>query len=63
MECDINKNTKNCACTYNCEKKGKCCECVAYHKSRNEIPGCLFSAEAEVKYDRSIEHFISQSSK
>ena len=63
MECDINKNTKNCTCTYNCEKKGKCCECVAYHKSRNEVPGCLFSTAAEAKYDRSIEHFISSSSK
>ena len=62
MECDINKNTKNCTCTYNCEKKGKCCECVAYHNSRNEIPGCFFSEEAEAKYDRSINHFISSSS-
>ena len=63
MECDINKNLENCTCTYSCEKKGKCCECVAYHKSRNEVPGCFFSAEAEAKYDRSIEHFISSSSK
>jgi hypothetical protein len=63
MECDINKNLENCTCTYPCEKKGKCCECVAYHKSRNEVPGCFFSAEAEAKYDRSIEHFINSSSK
>ena len=63
MECDINKNIENCTCTYNCEKKGRCCECIAYHKTRNEIPGCLFSATAEAKYDRSIKHFISHSSK
>ena len=63
MECDITKNLENCTCTYSCERKGKCCECVAYHKSRNEIPGCFFSAESEAKYDRSIEHFISSSSK
>ena len=61
MECDISTNKKNCTCTYNCEKKGKCCECIAYHKTRNEIPGCLFCTSAEAKYDRSIKHFIAQS--
>ncbi len=63
MDCDIEKNIQNCTCTYSCSKKGKCCECVKYHRSKNEIPGCFFSPEAEAEYDRSIEHFIRSYSK
>jgi hypothetical protein len=33
---------------------GKCCECVAYHCGRNELPACYFSKEAERTYDRSL---------
>lgn len=53
------KNLKNCGCTYPfCEKKGVCCECLKYHWSRGELPGCLFPPEAEKTYDRSLEYFI-----
>lgn len=53
------KNLKNCGCTYpSCEKKGVCCECLKYHWSRGELPGCLFPPEAEKTYDRSLEYFI-----
>ncbi len=59
MECNIEKNKSNCACTYEpCSRKGKCCECIAYHKNMGELPGCLFSPEVERTYDRSIEKFI-----
>jgi hypothetical protein len=48
-------------CTYEpCDKKGKCFECIAYHKRLGEIPGCLFSPEVEGTYDRSIERFGAQ---
>lgn len=59
MECKIEENKVNCACTYEgCPRKGKCCECIAYHKGRGELPGCLFSKEAELTYDRSVQKFI-----
>ncbi|MDD5017483.1 MAG: DUF6485 family protein [Eubacteriales bacterium] len=53
MTCD---NTKKCDCSCACSRHGKCCECVAYHRSLGEIPGCFFSKSGEKTYDRSIEH-------
>ncbi len=36
------ENTKNCGCSYEpCSRKGICCECIAYHRSRGEKPACL----------------------
>ena len=59
MECNIEKNKSNCPCTYeSCSRKGKCCECIAYHKNMDELPGCLFPPEVERTYNRSIEKFI-----
>ncbi|MFW6138536.1 MAG: DUF6485 family protein [Spirochaetota bacterium] len=60
MECNIEKNKQNCNCTYEpCPRKGKCCECLTYHMSMNQMPACFFSPGAEAAYDRSIEAFIS----
>ncbi|QBG46166.1 hypothetical protein EGM51_01640 [Verrucomicrobia bacterium S94] len=50
-------NLKQCTCTYDCDKKGMCCECVAYHRAKNAIPGCFFSKEGEAGWDRSVENF------
>ncbi|MDI6631229.1 MAG: DUF6485 family protein, partial [Thermoanaerobacteraceae bacterium] len=48
MECRKDKNLKSCTCTYaHCDKKGLCCECVAYHREHGELPGCFFPPEAE----------------
>jgi hypothetical protein len=59
MECNMERNLNMCTCTYEpCSKKGKCCECVAYHRARKELPGCFFSKEAEKTYDRSIKRFL-----
>ncbi|RJQ56294.1 MAG: hypothetical protein C4521_00500 [Actinobacteria bacterium] len=59
MECAKQANLASCNCTYGyCERKGKCCECVAYHRRRDELPACFFSAEAEKTYDRSYRRFI-----
>jgi hypothetical protein len=56
--CDNKKKSGSCSCTYpSCSRHGKCCECVAYHRASEEIPGCFFSAAAERTYDRSIEAF------
>lgn len=60
MECTIDKNKSNCTCTYDCERRGKCCECVAYHRKMKQIPGCFFSREAERSYDRSFRRFLME---
>jgi hypothetical protein len=59
MECNQDENKKTCGCTYEpCSRKGICCECIKYHFGHGELPGCLFPAEVERTYDRSIERFI-----
>lgn len=57
MECKKEQNKKSCTCSYSCSKRGMCCECVAFHRERGEIPGCFFSERSEQTYDRSIEYF------
>lgn len=59
-ECSINRNLKNCNCSYEpCPRKGICCECIAYHRSHNELPACYFPSDVERTYDRSIARFVS----
>jgi len=59
MECKKEENLKKCTCTYEpCSKKGICCECLRYHLSHNELPGCVFPPEIEKTYDRSIKNFV-----
>lgn len=53
------KNLQNCNCTYEpCDKKGICCECLAYHRRLQQLPACFFSAEVERTYDRSLGAFL-----
>jgi len=53
------RNLSMCNCTYEpCDKKGKCCECIAYHRRMGELPACYFDERTERTYDRSIENFI-----
>lgn len=60
MECEVKQNKRGCTCTYEpCSRKGKCCECIAYHRGMDELPGCLFPPEVERTYDRSIARFIA----
>ena len=59
-EC-VNKkaNLAKCNCTYEpCDKKGICCECIAYHFKINQFPACFFPDDIEKTYDKSIENFI-----
>jgi len=53
MGCEHNKTMK-CTCTYSCPRRGKCCDCLAYHLRNNEFPACFFSKECEATYDRSF---------
>lgn len=60
MACDsLQKNLSACNCTYEpCSRKGKCCECVQYHRRSNELPACFFPDDVERTYDRSVARFI-----
>lgn len=58
MECKRSKNVETCACTYSgCSTKGICCECLSYHLSNKELPGCCFPKDSEKLYDRSFKAF------
>lgn len=59
MECKKETNKKSCNCTYDCPKKGICCECVREHRDNGELPACFFPADVERTYDRSIERFVA----
>ena len=60
MECKQEKNKTSCTCTYEpCSRKGICCECVAYHRELDELPGCVFPPEVERTYDRSMARFVA----
>jgi len=59
VECQIDANKGECPCTYeSCNRKGKCCECISYHLKYDELPACVFPAEVEKTYDRSIARFV-----
>ncbi|PNQ06295.1 hypothetical protein RM69_00240 [Mesotoga sp. SC_NapDC3] len=64
MECEVDRNLEKCNCTYSgCPRKGKCCECIAYHRKNGELPACYFTEEQEKTWDRTIEHFVRINSK
>lgn len=59
-QCSLEANKNRCTCTYEpCSRKGKCCDCITYHRKYGELPGCLFPPEVERTYDRSIARFIA----
>ena len=59
MECQLEINKAKCPCTYEpCPRKGKCCECIAYHLEFDELPACVFPAEVEKTYNRSFAKFV-----
>ena len=53
------ENTVRCTCTYEgCPRHGLCCECLAYHVKKQQLPACCFPPEVERTYDRSFARFI-----
>ncbi|HNV46087.1 MAG TPA: DUF6485 family protein [Spirochaetota bacterium] len=60
MACDrMEKNLAMCNCSYEpCSRKGKCCECIQYHRRSSELPACFFPDSVERTYDRSVRRFI-----
>ena len=60
MECQKEQNLTICNCTYEpCDKKGLCCQCIAYHRRMDQLPACVFPPEVEKTYDRSFARFAS----
>lgn len=62
VDCSIDELKKSCPCTYDCHRRGKCCECVMYHREMGQLPGCFFakiSPEAEKTYNRDFEYFAN----
>jgi len=58
MECNKQRNLKNCNCSYSpCSRKGVCCDCLQYHLRMRELPACCFPDDIEKTYDRSFERF------
>jgi len=58
LDCKKERNLDICGCTYEpCSRKGICCDCVAYHLKKRQLPGCFFPKDAERTFDRSFEHF------
>lgn len=63
MECKKKTNLKRCNCSYpGCPRKGICCECLAYHLNKDQLPACCFSDDVEKTYDRSVSKFIEVNS-
>ena len=60
-ECtSVGANMKHCNCSYEpCPRKGRCCECIQYHRRAGELPACYFPDHVERSYDRSIARFIA----
>ncbi len=58
MECRKEKNLTRCTCSYtSCERRGACCDCIAAHLSKKQLPGCCFPPDVEKTYDRSFAAF------
>ena len=50
----------NCRCTCTtCERRGNCCQCVAYHRDKGEFTACFFSPQAERNHDRSFNNLLN----
>ena len=42
IECRKPSNLADCVCkSQDCARRGTCCECVAFHRSKGNLPACL----------------------
>jgi hypothetical protein len=58
MDCKVERNKALCTCTYpGCSRHALCCDCLLYHRSKRQLPGCMFPPDVEASWDRSFETF------
>lgn len=58
MECKKNQNQATCPCAnVDCERRGKCCECLSAHLAGKSLPRCCFPADPASASDRSFKGF------
>ena len=58
MDCNKQRNLDRCGCTYaSCDRRGVCCDCIAQHVAKKQLPGCCFPPAVERTYDRSFAAF------
>jgi len=60
MECRQKSNFSKCNCGFDCDKKGICCECLVYHRQKQELPACYFSDKVAGSHDRSITTYLKE---
>jgi hypothetical protein len=42
MDCRQEENAVDCTCgSKTCPRRGICCECIANHREKGQLPGCL----------------------
>jgi hypothetical protein len=60
MDCHVTENLERCTCTaVSCARRGQCCDCLAHHIAKDELPACVFPPEIESTYDRSMRRFAT----
>lgn len=59
MECKKEDNSRSCSCSSTgCARRGVCCDCVAAHRAKGQLPACFFPKDVELLHDRSIERLV-----
>ncbi|WP_367270575.1 DUF6485 family protein [uncultured Rikenella sp.] len=60
MECKQGPQNAACPCSATrCTRHGYCCQCVAHHRSKGQLPACFFPKDIELTHDRSIERLAA----
>ena len=60
MECQQGPRNTKCPCSATgCVRHGYCCQCVAHHRAKGQLPACFFPKDVELTHDRSIERLVA----
>ena len=62
MVCEHNQMI-DCPCTSDCVRHGKCCECVAHHAGKGNLPACLRFLKPALKQQRREEKQLQKEKK
>lgn len=50
----------DCPCTADCPRHGKCCECVANHAGKGNLPACLRFLKEDLKQERKLQRQLEK---